>query len=126
VNKSRYGYACCPCRLAVAGKEQDLDIICPCDYRDADIAEFGACYCGLYVSRDVVGGKLKAVSIAERRPPENERNKPKAAPAAGAPSGKLAYPVWRCKVCGYLAARETPPEVCPVCKAGKERFERFF
>jgi len=37
----------------------------------------------------------------------------------------LAYPVWRCKVCGYLCAREEPPEQCPVCKAKKERFERF-
>jgi rubrerythrin len=37
----------------------------------------------------------------------------------------LAFPVWRCKVCGYLCARPQPPLVCPVCKAGKERFERF-
>ena len=41
-----------------------------------------------------------------------------------APSG-LAFPVWRCKVCGYLAAREEPPAVCPICKVPKERFERF-
>ena len=27
--------------------------------------------------------------------------------------------------CGYLCAREQPPEVCPICKAKKERFERF-
>jgi rubrerythrin len=38
---------------------------------------------------------------------------------------KLPYPVWRCKVCGYLCAREKPPEVCPVCKAKQDRFERF-
>lgn len=37
----------------------------------------------------------------------------------------LSMPVWRCKVCGYLCAREGPPEVCPICKAKKERFERF-
>lgn len=37
----------------------------------------------------------------------------------------LSYPVWRCKVCGYLCARNNPLEVCPVCKAKKERFERF-
>jgi ferredoxin-thioredoxin reductase catalytic chain len=37
----------------------------------------------------------------------------------------LSQPVWRCRVCGYLCAREGPPEVCPVCKAKKERFERF-
>jgi ferredoxin-thioredoxin reductase catalytic chain len=38
---------------------------------------------------------------------------------------KLPLPVWRCKVCGYLCARDEPPEICPICKAGKERFERF-
>jgi rubrerythrin len=39
------------------------------------------------------------------------------------PNSKM--PVWRCKVCGYLCARDEPPEVCPICKATKERFERF-
>jgi len=34
-------------------------------------------------------------------------------------------PVWRCKVCGYLCAREQPPGICPICKATRERFERF-
>ena len=37
----------------------------------------------------------------------------------------LSYPVWRCRVCGYLCARDNPPETCPICKAGKDRFERF-
>jgi rubrerythrin len=35
------------------------------------------------------------------------------------------YPVWRCKVCGYLCARGTPPETCPICKASRDRFEPF-
>ena len=34
VNEKRYGYWNCPCRLASGNKEEDLDIICPCDYRD--------------------------------------------------------------------------------------------
>ena len=34
-------------------------------------------------------------------------------------------PVWRCKVCGYLCARERPPLKCPICKADRDRFERF-
>jgi rubrerythrin len=38
---------------------------------------------------------------------------------------KLSYPVWRCKVCGYICARDEPPDQCPICKVGKERFERF-
>ena len=43
-NTRRYGYPACPCRLAAGVKEEDLDIICPCDYRDADVVEFGTCY----------------------------------------------------------------------------------
>ena len=44
VNQQRYGYWACPCRLSAGVKEEDLDIICPCDYRDPDVSEFGACY----------------------------------------------------------------------------------
>jgi ferredoxin-thioredoxin reductase catalytic subunit len=43
-NQKRYGYAACPCRLAAGKKEEDLDIVCPCDYRDADLTEYGTCY----------------------------------------------------------------------------------
>jgi ferredoxin-thioredoxin reductase catalytic subunit len=44
VNERRYGYANCPCRMASGIKDEDLDIICPCDYRDPDLAEYGTCY----------------------------------------------------------------------------------
>jgi len=132
VNRNRYGYESCPCRLASGVKSEDLDIICPCDYRDADIDEFGACYCALYVSKECFEGRQKIRSIPERRPPKEIRAQ-KSSDAhdenSSAPSGKssqtLKYPVWRCKVCGYLCARDTPPGICPVCKADKERFERF-
>lgn len=123
INEARYGYWNCPCRLATGKKEEDLDIICPCDYRDPDVSEFGACYCALYVSEKIAKGEAEAAPIPERRPPKAEREKKKSAPAAAIPT--LSQPVWRCKVCGYLCARENPPEVCPVCKAKKERFERF-
>ena len=43
-NEKRYGYQACPCRLASGRKEEDLDIVCPCDYRDADVVDFNACY----------------------------------------------------------------------------------
>ncbi len=43
-NEKRYGYQACPCRLASGVKEEDIDIICPCDYRDADVLECGACF----------------------------------------------------------------------------------
>jgi ferredoxin-thioredoxin reductase catalytic chain len=44
VNEKRYGYGNCPCRLASGDKAVDMDIICPCDYRDADVVEYGTCY----------------------------------------------------------------------------------
>ncbi|MGO9307454.1 MAG: ferredoxin-thioredoxin reductase catalytic domain-containing protein [Spirochaetia bacterium] len=159
VNERRYGYWACPCRLASGVKKEDLDIICPCDYRDPDVAEYGTCYCGLYVSQDVVDGKRKVTRIPERRPPQGATEPveglpapaqrmtsprgpggsvPSAGSAAGGPaappaSGRpglpdlsgLTYPLWRCRVCGYLCARGQPPEVCPICRAKKDRFERF-
>jgi ferredoxin-thioredoxin reductase catalytic chain len=43
-NEKRYGYQACPCRLASGVKKEDIDIICPCDYRDADVLEYGTCF----------------------------------------------------------------------------------
>ena len=127
INEKRYGYSSCPCRLASGIKKNDLDIICPCDYRDPDLNEFGSCYCALYVSSDVVEGKKKVKPIPERRPPEKERNKIKEIPKSQNLKTKssLPYPVWRCKVCGYICARNEPPDVCPICGVSKDRFEIF-
>jgi ferredoxin-thioredoxin reductase catalytic subunit len=124
INESRYGYWACPCRLAAGKKEEDLDIICPCDYRDTDLEEYGACYCSLYISQDAVDGKVQIKPVPERRPGPGERKK-SGADTAVLESSKLPFPVFRCKVCGYLCAREQPPGVCPVCKVKKDRFERF-
>jgi|ERR1035437_894132 ferredoxin-thioredoxin reductase catalytic subunit len=123
INEKRYGYWNCPCRLSSGDKQKDLDIICPCDYRDPDLTEYDACYCALYVSNRVVSGEVKAHSIPERRLPEAERNKQQENAVKAYTS--LSQPVWRCKVCGYLCARESAPETCPICKAKKDRFERF-
>ncbi len=130
INQKRYGYESCPCRLASGEKEKDIDIICPCDYRDADLNDYGACYCALYVSSEVLEGKKQLKSIPERRNLKMSVNKNTGTerPAAGKEKpeiSNLPYPVWRCKVCGYLCARDNPPEICPVCKAKKDRFERF-
>jgi ferredoxin-thioredoxin reductase catalytic subunit len=124
INERRYGYPACPCRLATGVRAEDLDIVCPCDYRDPDLDDCGACYCALYVSAAVLRGEKAVASIPERRPPPELR---KAARETSRPPERdaLPYPVWRCKVCGYLCAREHPPEICPVCKAKKDRFDRF-
>ncbi|MCS7282104.1 MAG: ferredoxin-thioredoxin reductase catalytic domain-containing protein [Anaerolineae bacterium] len=125
VNEARYGYWACPCRLATGIKEKDLDIICPCDYRDADLLEWGTCYCGLYVSEEVLRGEQPLQPIPERRPPEGQRPQEQPARPPAVSVTQLPLPVWRCRVCGYLCAREQPPAVCPICKAKRDRFERF-
>jgi len=118
INKARYGYQACPCRLASGDKRLDLDIICPCDYRDPDLSDYGACYCSLYVDGDVRAGKKAVRPVPERRPAQ-----PAATQASETPTLEASMSLWRCRVCGYLCARHTPPEVCPICKAKKERFE---
>ena len=70
VNKKRYGYMCCPCRLASGDREKDKDITCPCIYRAPDVAEFGSCYCNLYVSKEWNEEKTPHAYVPERRPIE--------------------------------------------------------
>ena len=126
VNSDRYGMEICPCRLAEGAPGENLDIVCPCVYRDDDLADYGACFCALYVT-DGVPNK----QVPERRPPRDQREAARQqreaaedAPAATT-AAALKYPVYRCTVCGYLCANTNPPRVCPICKAKAERFERF-
>ena len=128
VNEKRYGYWACPCRLADGEKIEDLDIICPCDYRDDDLNEYGNCYCALYVTKDVKKREKEPRSIPERRPTREKREQHKekfTGEVSKILKEELSQPIWRCRVCGYLCAREEPPEVCPICYAKKDRFERF-
>ena len=70
VNKERYGYMACPCRLAGGDRDADRDIICPCVYSVPDIEEYGSCYCCLYVSKQWNDGQIPHDYVPERRPPE--------------------------------------------------------
>ncbi|MGV1100822.1 ferredoxin-thioredoxin reductase catalytic domain-containing protein [Thiovibrio sp. JS02] len=67
INRKRYGYMSCPCRLASGNREKDQDIICPCAYREPDVREYGSCYCNLYVSKEWREGKLVQQYVPERR-----------------------------------------------------------
>lgn len=135
-NQNRYGYPSCPCRLASGKFDFDRDIICPCDYRDPDVAEFGACYCALYVRKEVHQGKTELKPVPERRPLEkqsrayniataNSEAKP-VVPTNGEtkPSGNKPS-LWYCKQCGYVVFRDEPPYICPICKAKKEMFKEI-
>lgn len=133
-NEERYGYPSCPCRLASAKFEYDRDILCPCDYRDPDVAEFGACYCALYVRKDVYEGKSSIIPVPERRPLEKqiraygaaseatEKSSEAVAPSIAGEVPEVSKKVWYCKQCGYVVFREDPPYICPICKAKKEMF----
>jgi ferredoxin-thioredoxin reductase catalytic chain len=70
MNRERYGYMCCPCRLASADRNKDRDIMCPCIYREPDIREYGSCYCSLYVTSAWNEGTMPPVYVPERRPPD--------------------------------------------------------
>lgn len=123
INEKRYGYWACPCRLASGSRDSDLDIICPCDYRDADLKDFGCCYCALYVTYKNLNNK-EYIPIPERRGQAKDQDKKNTGEIAkNMESNKL--PIWRCKVCGYLCAREGAPQKCPICGADEDRFEKF-
>jgi ferredoxin-thioredoxin reductase catalytic subunit len=56
VNEARYGYGSCPGRLATGRREGDRAIICPCAFRDEDVAKYGHCHCRLYFNPRTPGG----------------------------------------------------------------------
>ncbi len=68
LNKKRYGYMSCPCRLATGDRQKDKDILCPCIFRAPDVEEFGSCYCNLYVSKAWNEGNIDHAYVPERRP----------------------------------------------------------
>jgi ferredoxin-thioredoxin reductase catalytic subunit len=69
-NKAQYGYMGCPCRLVCGNRDWDQDIICPCAYREADVKEYGSCYCNLYVSQVWNEEGSRHQYVPERRPVE--------------------------------------------------------
>ncbi len=131
-NEEQHGYPACPCRFASGNLEVDRDIICPCDYRDPDVAEFGACFCALYVRKDVYEGKVPVQPVPERRPIEKQTRSYETTPKADDEkrtakveekmSPVIRKKLWYCKQCGYVVFREDPPYVCPICKAKRELF----
>jgi ferredoxin-thioredoxin reductase catalytic chain len=139
-NEERYGYPVCPCRLGTGNLDLDRDIICPCDYRDPDVAQYGACYCRLYVNKAVFESQ-NLPEVPERRPIEKQARaygtpmpdqKAASQQTQGAPEKiqtqaqakqpEVKKKLWYCKQCGYVVYREDPPYVCPICKAKREMF----
>jgi ferredoxin-thioredoxin reductase catalytic chain len=124
-NEERYGYPSCPCRIAAGDFDLDRDIVCPCDYRDPDVEEHGACYCCLYVdARTFESGETRP--IPERRPAERAMKayglEPAPAEGAERAPAETGRRLMYCKQCGYVVFREEPPYVCPICRAKREMF----
>lgn len=67
-NYARLGYLQCPCRLSWDDREKDKDIVCPCIYAQADIDEYGHCYCSLFFDAEYDFTDNDPTSIPERRP----------------------------------------------------------
>jgi len=129
-NEERYGYPSCPCRLASGIFEYDKDIICPCEYRNPDVEEFGACYCALYVRGDRVKDGIQVQQVPERRPLNKQQkaynitegDKTKTSTSTSTFSREsldIKLRLHYCKQCGYVVFREDPPYICPICKAKK-------
>jgi ferredoxin-thioredoxin reductase catalytic subunit len=151
VNEERYGYLSCPCRIALGDHMSDLDIVCPCEYRDPDLEEYGRCYCALYVTQSYIDAGMPPDPIPERRTDEKRTESVEGIEADEADAAEQAHEdeeaeisaddvevdkedkadvdnqieVWRCGVCGYLCARTEPPRICPICRAKRERFREF-
>jgi len=130
-NEERYGYPSCPCRMATGYFEIDRDIICPCDYRDPDVLEYGLCYCSLFIDiKKMEGTEIKP--IPERRPFEKQlRAKESLSKLVKEETSiqqsaikmvESSRKFWYCKQCGYVTFREDPPYVCPICRAKRELF----
>jgi ferredoxin-thioredoxin reductase catalytic subunit len=67
-NFNRLGYYNCPCRDSQEDPKIDRDIICPCVYaREADVEEYGHCYCALFFRKDFDMTREIAM-IPDRRP----------------------------------------------------------
>ena len=134
-NEERYGYPLCPCRLSSGNLDLDRDIICPCDYRDPDVAEYGACYCRLYVNKAVYESQ-KLPEVPERRPIEKQQRAygiqiaqlttqeqtEKVPEPQQAKTVRVKKKLWYCRQCGYVVYREDPPYICPICRAKRELF----
>ena len=67
-NYNSYGYFLCPCRDGDGDREADQDIICPCVYAVPDQAEYGHCFCGLFLTHEFAARGVAPQPIPERRP----------------------------------------------------------
>lgn len=131
VNRERYGEDYCPCRLVSEIEEIDRQIICPCIFRDSDIDQYGQCYCALFVNQEWIDSGMER-QIPDQWQPDEFQEEADSVNTVAEKDEKndtcqqislQTHQMWYCTVCGYIAYRNTPPQVCPICKAKKDRFK---
>ena len=57
-NEKNFGLKYCPCRLITKDREEDLKLICPCNFLSLETykdKEDGECWCGLFIRRQQNG-----------------------------------------------------------------------
>lgn len=48
--RERFGEQYCPCRIRSGDSAKDATIVCPCVYRDEEVAADGRCHCNLFLA----------------------------------------------------------------------------
>ena len=49
-NEKKHGLKYCPCRMTTGNREEDLKLICPCNFKIQNAwKEKGECWCSLFV-----------------------------------------------------------------------------
>ena len=49
-NEKNNGFTFCPCRMTLGEREQDLKLVCPCNFKSQKTwKEKGECWCSLFV-----------------------------------------------------------------------------
>ncbi len=67
INWNRYGYYLCPCRDTEGSREADTSLICPCVHARPDVAEYGHCFCALYLRAGFTASGHEPSGIPDRR-----------------------------------------------------------
>ena len=55
LNEEKHGFKLCPCRIRDGSRQRDLELICPCNFKDQETwknpkeGKNSMCWCGLFV-----------------------------------------------------------------------------
>ncbi len=75
--EATFGKRYCPCFEPSGDKELDKKMMCPCEYIEDEIAEYGTCHCALFGPADLSKEQWKASSkrlMEEYQVPKNLKN----------------------------------------------------